>query len=1756
MRKALLLAGVLLLARFGLAQNVSFNGQVLFTGGLAYPTIRVCTEPASGTPCTPLASIFSDPALMVPLPNPFTGGLTGQYTFYAATSGTYHIQISGNGILPYDLAYVTLGGTGGGGASILLQTNGVTNGLQTILNLVPGTGISLVNTPATGNVIVTNSSPMVFPGGTGIPQIAGGAWGPTYNVSNTIPNNFLSTFISGQNGLNTGAFANISLYALLSGATFSGTVSVPNLTDTGTALFLGIPAPSNPPAGDCLQYFNSTTLQMTWTNSSGTSCGPSGGGGGIGGGGTTGFVPVFASSTTLANSSITDNGTTVSTTERLFVNTANPLGTESWSVPATCSGSGLAWTNTSVACQGVIAYNTAPVAASGIEVGIFAQSQPNGAFSLSGAPFIAGVFGQGYLDATGSPAWVSGVVGSTVITGGTSGTIPVASGVVAVALANSAQTVTLLDGVDAQTQNTLATEPQGATYYARAPSYSAIVTNHYGFLMADQTVGGSNNPNPHGFWELGNAPNQFAATAFTGNVTFNITGASTQCAQLSTVGVISGTGSPCSSLTIQTQGTNNAVQSTLNMQGSTTNAVGLTVQPTYHAGGAEQFEITGGTYTGQSATTLAFASAPTGCGAGSAIEQITTAGNPVTCIPVGGLSGLTQYGQLYANTATTATTVGPGLIGQIAVSDGTSGPPTMQGSGVASRAITIGGTDTILADSSTTLQDRGKIIVPCNGSTLTETVPDAGTAGMGGNFVFAIDVSDSIVSSTPCTASTTVTINNTSSSKFYISNGLTTLSAQTTFTLVTGQWAQISSPDNANWLVRISVPTSLTTNSGGNTVGDLAAWSTATNLVSATEHNVAFPRVCPDTSGSATAQSCSTTGTPALATNDEIIYTTTTTNTGSLTTAVNGGSALTWKKWSAGALVNLAANDIKAGEPLLGLYDGTNLVIPSAGNAGSGGGSSALSSITPATGANTINNTNFQQNWQWKLTTATGLGLAITEPTASTGGTAGVQALLNVTGLTGSTASLATFVQGTVSGTTNYPVVNITTAWSNSAITGPALGINVTNTSSAAGSCALQINGGATGATKELCVSPTGQLQITPGLALGGTANYLYAIGVAADSTTGYIADFDTTGGGGGAEPNTFRAGSDGFSVMQVCTQGLGGGAAGEAVFGSTTTCGNIYTTEFAKNVMMTSTNGHNLLRLSDQATAETGPIIEANATTAAGSGFDLLQFWTGVTGVDTYHTGGTKTFDINGQGEIFAGASAPNPTPGSAGGGIAVEGTAFTGISNDDGWYGNSANHCFDIVNGTSDVGCADAVGNALTFTALKTFNGFLVTGEATKTGAYTGNSTPDSGSLIVMNCSSACAYTFNGSAVNGYTGSVMSVGSTVATVSLNSKNFNGATSIPVLITGQPIYFTADSSGNFWGNAPLVASTNVTFSPASNGLSISATGGGGTPCTTTANSLQYDNAGAFGCTTPFTFASSTITAAAAGILDLHAATGTAALLVPTAAGETATAAGAIDFDTTNKNFHGFVNGADSIFANFASAPTTNVIPKASISSGNTLLTNSTITDNGTIVSTTEGLQLGAANCTTFGSGGGFCAAEGGSPTNVSGTMALYANSTTHEIGVATNGSTSFGTLVRAQPGAIRSTGLVAAVSTATLCAASAGACNTAGTYHVHIALYQSGTPCTTNTTGGVTPTLTWTDGNGTTHSAVGIPMETNSSLVALTGTMQFNQTGSGIATVFGSGDINIDTNGTVIQYALGFAQCSVSGSATYAASLVTTRLQ
>src|SRR5665213_3608488 len=61
---------------------------------VAGATVRVCQASATGTPCSPLATIYTDATMSVTTANPFQSDGIGNYHFYGP-AGRYVIQLSG-----------------------------------------------------------------------------------------------------------------------------------------------------------------------------------------------------------------------------------------------------------------------------------------------------------------------------------------------------------------------------------------------------------------------------------------------------------------------------------------------------------------------------------------------------------------------------------------------------------------------------------------------------------------------------------------------------------------------------------------------------------------------------------------------------------------------------------------------------------------------------------------------------------------------------------------------------------------------------------------------------------------------------------------------------------------------------------------------------------------------------------------------------------------------------------------------------------------------------------------------------------------------------------------------------------------------------------------------------------------------------------------------------------------------------------------------------------------------------------------------------------------------------------------------------------------------------------------------------------------------------------------------------------------------------------------------------------------------------
>jgi hypothetical protein len=144
MKKLLLLATILSCPLLLRAQGVPYHDFAWYNAQTAIRAIpsaqvSVCIGSVVVIPCTSYASIFSDIGLTQAITQPgFAADLNGNFAFFAAP-GTYVVNIAGVGFTSYGYV-ISLGGTGGGGGgSVTLQTNGVNNALQSVLNQVTST---------------------------------------------------------------------------------------------------------------------------------------------------------------------------------------------------------------------------------------------------------------------------------------------------------------------------------------------------------------------------------------------------------------------------------------------------------------------------------------------------------------------------------------------------------------------------------------------------------------------------------------------------------------------------------------------------------------------------------------------------------------------------------------------------------------------------------------------------------------------------------------------------------------------------------------------------------------------------------------------------------------------------------------------------------------------------------------------------------------------------------------------------------------------------------------------------------------------------------------------------------------------------------------------------------------------------------------------------------------------------------------------------------------------------------------------------------------------------------------------------------------------------------------------------------------------------------------------------------------------------------------------------------------------------------
>jgi hypothetical protein len=171
------LIGLLALAVSSAQSQGSRKDDIVF-GPAGHPvagaTITVCQAGATGTPCSPLATIYTDATLTTTSANPFQGDGIGNYHFYAP-AGRYMVQITGPGIsgtitnpdviLSPDVSSAFAGDDISAfslalGGNLTVAGNATVNGTLTTTNFNPGT-LSPSSLSVTGNESVQGPRPRI-----------------------------------------------------------------------------------------------------------------------------------------------------------------------------------------------------------------------------------------------------------------------------------------------------------------------------------------------------------------------------------------------------------------------------------------------------------------------------------------------------------------------------------------------------------------------------------------------------------------------------------------------------------------------------------------------------------------------------------------------------------------------------------------------------------------------------------------------------------------------------------------------------------------------------------------------------------------------------------------------------------------------------------------------------------------------------------------------------------------------------------------------------------------------------------------------------------------------------------------------------------------------------------------------------------------------------------------------------------------------------------------------------------------------------------------------------------------------------------------------------------------------------------------------------------------------------------------------------------------------------------------------------------
>ena len=612
--------------------------------------------------------------------------------------------------------------------------------------------------------------------------------------------------------------------------------------------------------------------------------------------------------------------------------------------------------------------------------------------------------------------------------------------------------------------------------------------------------------------------------------------------------------------------------------------------------------------------------------------------------------------------------------------------------------------------------------------------------------------------------------------------------------------------------------------------------------------------------------------------------------------------------WNGSAWVGLAGNASGTG-----YLSETSSGVPSWNT---GTTSVALSAITAASTTASIANGNNTETWTSALTSNSIAAFTLKEATAATGTS---DEELAVTNLAGST-SIPVVITNSLTGSQTLPTLKILPTWNTTGVVDAALLVNATTTAEGAASLLMDLQSSSTtefnvdyqGNTTAAGTAAANALQSTCTSCGPGAASFLY--------NTGSIPTLGANSAGW-AGPSA-SGGTSYLWFMPTST------SAGVPTVGSTGTIAGVN----GAQVTITALNGSGGGIVTGPTSTTSGDVVDFTGTAGqiADSGVIAANITTNSTGFTT-------------SGVIYAIGS------------HATASTAAGALGTFLGGQGSST---------------------PPTYLALSANNGQTATYQVTAADFQNyKNITVASGTFTITLVASGSQ------PANGQYIHVINYGSGVVTIARSGQNINGGTSgitlgaasatspIGAVIfsdgTNYEFGFLGSAGGSTTANALTMnnsgsgATSGTTFNGASAvTLSYNTIGAASATAATTVNgqtctlgstcaiesatSGQVAISGGSGAAltgaADLTYATHTFSGISTTIFDLSAATGTAAFKVPSTTTNTATAAAVIDFDTTNKNYHGFVNGADSIFLNTASAPTNLHLMYASVSAGNTIM--------------------------------------------------------------------------------------------------------------------------------------------------------------------------------------------------------------------------